>query len=112
MRFTPALADAFGDWLERDRIRRALLAARPELAAVIRADEERPLLRILRPAGGTVLVAKTSEGAQSQWVVGVPGPPAPALHEPGSDEEIVRVVLDAVGETEAADDSRSGPSHG
>lgn len=32
MRFTPALAASFGDWLECDAIRRALLAELPDLA--------------------------------------------------------------------------------
>lgn len=122
MRFTRALADVFGDQLEQDRIRRALIVARPALAELVHADGERPLLRIPRPRGADVLVAKTSEGpAGSQWVVGVPGAPAPTLHEAGNCEDIVRLVLAAVDGAEvaeepdpagAADDSRTGPSDG
>ncbi|GAA1486282.1 hypothetical protein [Brachybacterium fresconis] len=123
MRFTRALADVFGDQLEQDRIRQALVAARPALAGQVHADEERPLLQILRPRGAAVLVAKTSEGPTgAQWVVGVPGTPEPTLHEATSSEEIVRLVLDAVDgvtaeeeETDpagAADDSRAEPSDG
>lgn len=104
MRFTRGLADVFGDQLEQDRIRRALIAARPALAERGHADGERPLLRILRRRGAAVLVAKTSEGPTgAQWVVGVPGTPAPTLHEAGTCEDIVRLVLDAVDGAETAD---------
>ncbi|MDN5686281.1 MAG: hypothetical protein L0G94_06285 [Brachybacterium sp.] len=97
MRFTRSMADAFGDQLEQDRIQQALVAARPELTAAIRAGEHRPLLRILDPRGGAVLVAKTSDGPSGpRWVVGVPGSPAPVIHEPGSCEGIVDVVLRAL----------------
>lgn len=106
MRFTRALADVFGDQLEQDRIRRALIAARPALAADVQVDGERPLLQILRLRGAAVLVAKTSDGpAGSQWVVGVPGTPTPTLHDAGTCEEIVRLVLDAVDGADATDEA-------
>jgi hypothetical protein len=93
MRFTPDMVAAFGDWLELDRIRRGLLAARPELAHSVEVDTVRPLLRIARATGGEVLVAKTEEPSQAQWVVGVPGVPDPLLHDTGSLDEVVRTVL-------------------
>lgn len=94
MQLSPDMAEAFGDWLERERIHRALLSARPELETVMVLEESRPMLRIPRALGGSVVVAKTFEGASTRWVVGAPGRPRPVIHEPRSDEEIVRLVLE------------------
>lgn len=107
MLFTPDMAVAFGDWLERDRIRQSLVAARPDLADGLRLDEERPLLQIPRPGGGAVLVAKIDEDPTAAWVVGIPGLPAPTLHRAGSLGEIVRRVFEAL---EASDGPGAGPS--
>lgn len=101
MLFTRDMADAFGDWLERERIHRALVSARPQLGDSLVLDEERPLLRILRPRAADVLVAKTSEEPAAGWIVGIPDPQSPTLHEPDSLEELVERVLDAVGGDEA-----------
>lgn len=94
MHFSRDMTDAFADWLERDRIQRALIAARPGLAHTMVLDEVRPLLRIPSSDGGFIVVAKTFEGAATQWVVGVPARPEPIIHEPGSRDEIVRTVID------------------
>ncbi|MDN5820749.1 MAG: hypothetical protein L0H39_04590, partial [Brachybacterium sp.] len=57
------MVDAFGDWIGLDRVRRALLAARPELDDAVVTDDERPLLQVLRPDGGPLLVARSAEDA-------------------------------------------------
>lgn len=108
MLFTRDMADAFGDWLERDQIHRALVSARPQLGDSLVLDEERPLLRILRPRGADVLVAKTAEESAAGWIVGIPDPRSPTLHEPDSLEELVERVLDALGgeDAHAEDDAR------
>lgn len=87
---------AFGDWLERDRIRLDLIAARPELADRIELDDARPLLRILRPRRAAVLVARTDAVGSSAWVVGVPDRPAPRVHDAPTREVLVRRVLEAL----------------
>ncbi|ASK65066.1 hypothetical protein CFK39_03625 [Brachybacterium avium] len=96
MLLTPDMTDAFGDWIALDRIRRALFAARPELDDSLVPDEVRPLLLVLRPGGGALLVARSAEDASEQWIVGIPRQPAPVLHEVGSPDEVVRIVLDAL----------------
>lgn len=94
MRFTPDLAVAFGDWLERDRIRRALIAARPELAGTLMLDAQRPLLRIPRKSGGVVVVARMHEAEPTSWVVGISDASAPVLHELDSADDVVALTLD------------------
>lgn len=96
MLLTPDQVASFGDWLKCDRIRRALVAARPELAERIVLDEARPLLRILRTDGRSVLVARTDEDSPAPWVVGVPGPSGPALLDVSSPEQIVQRVLEGL----------------
>lgn len=87
------IAEALIDWLERDRIQCALIAARPDLKDALVLEDARPMIKVPHPGGGFVLVAKTAEGEATQWVVGIPGRPEPTLHEPGSDQEIVQIVL-------------------
>ena len=53
MQFTRDLAVAFGDWLEREQIRRALLAERPELEGELLLD---PVLGSLGLGGRIVLL--------------------------------------------------------
>lgn len=98
MFLTPDQVAAFGDWLERERIRQDLIAARPELAERIELDELRPLLRILRCRGSAVLVARLDDSAPTPWVVGVPGPPA-VVHDVATRAELVRRVLGALDAT-------------
>lgn len=95
MRFTGDMADAFGDWLERERIHEALVTALPELADSLELDEERPLLRVPLTGGGTMLVAKTDEEPMAPWVVGISDQHSPTVHETASLGEIVRRVLEA-----------------
>ncbi|HJB09226.1 MAG TPA: hypothetical protein H9786_01645 [Candidatus Brachybacterium merdavium] len=89
-------AEAFFDRLERDWIRCALVAARPDLEDAMVLEGERPMIRIPSPHRGAILVAKTDDGPTAQWIVGVPGRPDPSIHEPGSGEELVRIVLAAL----------------
>lgn len=96
MLLTPDMADAFGDWLALDQIRRALTAARPGLADALVPDEERPLLRILRSEGDALIVARSAEDAAGRWIVGIPGRPDPVLHEVGAQAEVVGIVLDVL----------------
>lgn len=96
MRFTSDMADAFGDWLEREQIHLALVAARPELDGTLVLDEDRPLLRIPLPGSTELLVAKIAEEPRSGWIVGVPHPHSPTLHETSSLGELVERVLDAL----------------
>lgn len=93
MHFTRDMADSFGDWLERDRIQQALVSARPELADAMAPDDHRPLLRIRRPRGGTLIVARVIDGPEARWVVGVPDRSAPTLLDAGSPDEVVRIVV-------------------
>lgn len=96
MQFTRALAVAFGDWLEREQIRRALLAERPELDGVLHLDPERPLLRIPRVERGAVIVARLDEEDGATWLVGVAGDSDPVLHEAASPGEAARIALDVL----------------
>lgn len=117
MLFTPAMASAFGDWLEREQIRDALVNARPELAELVTLDQQRPLLRIALPAGGSVIVARMAAVEPAPWVVGVVGVvglvgaaevaavSAPALHEVRTADEVTALVLDLVAPRDSA---RSG----
>lgn len=93
MQLTPDMADSFGDWLERDLIQHGLVSARPELADSIVPDEHRPLLRILRPGGGPLIIARVIDGSEARWVVGVPDRSAPTLLDAGSPDEVVRIVV-------------------
>lgn len=93
--FTRDTASVFGDWLERERIRHALLAARPELDGTLVLDEERPLLRNPFPGGTELMVAKTAAGSRAVWVAGVPHPQTPTVHETSSIAELVQRVLEA-----------------
>lgn len=98
MLFTPTMAEAFGDWLERERIHHALVRARPDLEGRLQFDEDRPLLRIPLRDGTTMLMAKTGEEPGTGWVLGVPDPQSPTVHETGTLSELVRralAVLDA-----------------
>ncbi|HJG53407.1 MAG TPA: hypothetical protein K8U89_15280 [Brachybacterium faecium] len=93
MRFTPALAASFGDWLECDAIRRALLAELPDLAPTVELHPQRPLLRIPR-AEGPVIVARVDEADTMPWVVGVVAAREPTLHEVETAEAAVELVLE------------------
>lgn len=96
MHFTHDMAEAFGDWLELERIRRALLAARPEFDDALVLDVERPLLRIQRPRRSPLLVARAAEDIAGRWIIGIPSTPAPILREASSCEGVVDIVLGAV----------------
>ncbi|ATG51400.1 hypothetical protein CFK38_07575 [Brachybacterium vulturis] len=96
MLFTRPMADAFGDWLEREQIHHALVHARPDLEGLLVLDEDRPLLRIPLTDGTTMLVAKTDAEPGAGWVLGVPHPHTPRLHETGTLSELVRRVLEAL----------------
>lgn len=111
MFLTHDMADAFGDWLECSRIQRVLIAALPDLADAITPDDERPLLRIRRPSGDALIVARASDDATGRWIVGVPGQPAPVLHHIDSPEEVVGIVLGALGQpgTDAGRDPAGNP---
>lgn len=98
MRLSREMATAFGDWLELDRIRRALLAARPLLVGTLVLDEERPLLRVPRSTGEAVIVARIDEAGATPWVVGVPGDRPPVLLDAGTPDEVVMLVLQALGD--------------
>ena len=97
MHFTHEMAEAFGDWLELDRIQSALLKARPELDGTFVLDAERPLLQIHRPEGELLLVARAADDARGRWIVGVPSRTEPVLHDADSVKETVGAVLDALG---------------
>lgn len=96
MHLTHDMAEAFGDWLELDRIQSALVDARPTLDGALVLDAERPLLQIQRPGGGALLIARSAEESIGRWIVGVPGRAGPVLHDTDSTEEVVSVVLDAL----------------
>lgn len=96
MRFTPDMAVAFGDWLERERIHDALVMARPELGGTLVLDEERPLLRIPLPDGAGMVVAKTDEESSTGWVLGIPDAQSPVLHATSSLNELVGRVLEVL----------------
>lgn len=96
MQFTHDLTVAFGDWLEREQIRRALLAERPELDGLLHLDPERPLLRIPRVERGAVIVARLHEEDGAAWLVGVAGAADPVLHEASSPDEAARIALDVL----------------
>ncbi|WP_394215265.1 hypothetical protein [Brachybacterium vulturis] len=96
MLFTRPMVEAFGDWLEREQIHHALVHARPDLAGRLVLDEERPLLRIPLTDGTTVLVAKTDAEPGAGWMLGVPHPHSPTLHETGTLGELVRRVLEVL----------------
>ncbi|ATG51414.1 hypothetical protein CFK38_07645 [Brachybacterium vulturis] len=108
MFFTHDIADAFGDWLERGHIQRALIAALPELADAITPDEQRPLLWIRRPAGDTLIVARAADDAAGRWIVGIPDQPAPTLHDVDSPDEVVDIVRDALARPDSRDDQGDG----
>ncbi|ATG54260.1 hypothetical protein CFK41_05335 [Brachybacterium ginsengisoli] len=93
MLFTPIMAAAFGDWLEREQIRAALFSARPQLDATLLLDPDRPLLRIPLPGGPTIIVAKLEDGPTSHWIVGIPHPQFPTLQETRTLDELVEQVL-------------------
>lgn len=105
MLFTRTMADAFGDWLERERIHDALVGARPELSGRLVLDAVRPLLRVPLDDGTTLFVAKTHAETEAGWVLGVPHPHSPALHETSSLGELVERVLQVL-------DSRTRGSEG
>ena len=107
MLLTRDMVDAFGDRLELDRIRQALLAARPELAGALVLDEMRPLLRIQGATGTALLVARTGEGSSAGCIVGIPGRSAPVLHDTCSSAEVITLVLNAL-PSPPADPARAG----
>lgn len=92
MRFTPDMTSAFGEWLECDRIRRALIRAHPDIAARATLDPHRPMLRIVR-AEGDVVVARTDDGDPAGWIVGIAATPDPVLHEVTSTKSATTLVL-------------------
>lgn len=96
MHLTPDMAEAFGDWLELDRIRDALVASRPELADDLALDAGRPLLRVRRPGRGALLVARAAEDSVGRWIVGASGRSEPVLHDVDAPEEVVTLVLEAL----------------
>src|SRR5699024_10768981 len=95
MRFTRDMADAFGDWLERERIHEALVTALPELADSLELDEARPLLRVPLTGGGTLLVPTTDWEPMAPWVGDISYQHSLTVHETASLGEIVRRVLKA-----------------
>ena len=96
MQFTRDLAVAFGDWLEREQIRRALLEERPELEGALHLDPERPLLSVPRGDTGPVIVVRLHEEDGAAWLVGIAGGDDPVLHEASSPEEAARITLDVL----------------
>jgi len=98
MFLTHDMAAAFGDWLECRRIQRALVAEIPSLAGAITPDGERPLLRIRRPAGDAVIVARACDDTAGRWIIGIPMRPAPILHDTDTWDEAVHIVLDVLGQ--------------
>lgn len=94
MRLDPDDREAFLDWLEREQIQRSLIAGRSELEHQLILEDDRPLIRIPTSGGCFLLVAKVSEGPDTQWVVGVPGNPEPTIHDTASCAEVVRIVLE------------------
>lgn len=102
MLFTRDMTVAFGDWLEREQIQLALVSARPELGDSLTLDEERPLLRIARSLGADVLVAKLAEEPGAGWIVGIPDPQYPTVHEADSLQEVVTRVLDVLSAEDSA----------
>ena len=96
MHLTHDMAEAFGDWLELDRIQSALVDARPTLDGALFLDAERPLLQIQRPGGGALLIARSAEESIGRWIVGVPGRAGPVLHEVDTQAEVVEIVLETL----------------
>ncbi len=97
MQLTRDHALAFGDWLEREQIRDALLAEHPELEGELLLDVERPLLRIPRGGSGPVIVARVEEAdGEGCWLVGVAGALDPVLREAPSPAEAARLALEAL----------------
>lgn len=96
MQLTRDHALAFGDWLQREQIHRALVAARPELAGRIVLDPERPALRIPRDGTGPVIVARLDEEDGAAWLVGVADAPEPVLLEASSPDEAARIAIDVL----------------
>ena len=105
MLFTRTMADAFGDWLERERIHDALVGARPELSGRLVLEADRPLLRVPLGDGTSMLVAKTHAEAEAGWVLGIPHPHSPTVHGTSSLGELVERVLEVL-------DSRTRGSEG
>lgn len=96
MRFTQDMTSAFGDWLECDRIRHALIAERPDIASRTTLHPQRPMLRIHRPEGD-VVVAKAEADGPAAWIVGVAASPDPVLHDASSAETATALVLTLLG---------------
>lgn len=109
MHLTHDMAEAFGDWLELDRIQRALLDARPDLDGAFVLDAERPLLQIHRPEGGLLLVARAADDTVGRWIVGMPGLTEPVLHDADSADETVGIVLDALERSSTSTQRGSAP---
>lgn len=96
MRFTQDMTSAFGEWLECDRIRRALLEARPDIASRTTLDPQRPMLRIVR-AEGDVVVARAEADGPTAWIVGIAATPEPVLHDVSSAASATALVLTLLG---------------
>ena len=96
MRFTQDMTSAFGDWLECDRIRHALVAERPDIASRTTLHPQRPMLRIHRPEGD-VVVAKAEADGPAAWIVGVAASPDPLLHGASTAESATALVLTLLG---------------
>ena len=96
MRFTQDMTSAFGDWLECDRIRHALVAERPDIASRTTLHPQRPMLRIHLP-GGDVVVARAGDDGPAAWIVGVAASPDPVLHEASSAESATALALALLG---------------
>lgn len=96
MLFTRTMADAFGDWLEREQIHDALVGARPELSGRLVLDADRPLLQIPLGDGTRMLVAKTDVERETGWILGIPHPHSPTVHEISGLGELVQRVLEVL----------------
>ena len=96
MRFTQDMTSAFGDWLECDRIRHALIAERPDIASRTTLHPQRPMLRIPRPEGDVVVV-RAGAGGPAVWIVGVAASPDPVLHDASSAESATALALALLG---------------
>lgn len=89
--------DAVDDFLQRERIAKAITSAYPELEDKVLLDDSRPFLKIPYPAGGYVMIAKMNRNRVTRWVVAVPDTPDLTIHEPSSLEDYPRRVGEALG---------------
>lgn len=80
---------------ERDRIRRALLAARPSLAARL-ALGPTGALTVPLPRGRAIEVGRMRRSGIARWVVVEPLGDGARVHQLASVEDCVRIVLAAL----------------